>query len=128
SSRWWRLKMPSDTMTNRRAAAGRVSSAAESRASRAWTKFSVLSRAANAVTVFGVCPGWTMGRTRAPKMRVAARASGMCPAARAMIQAAEATGAARAFLEPDMSQAMQMRSGGEGTWRREVRVNGSAIG
>jgi hypothetical protein len=44
------------------------------------------------------------------------------------IQAAEATGPAKALMEPDTSQAMPTRSGGAGTRRRMVRVKGAAAG
>ena len=49
-------------------------------------------------------------------------------AARARIQAAEATGPVKALMEPEMSQAMPTLSGGAGTRRLVVRVKGSAVG
>src|SRR6266516_2486187 len=61
-------------------------------------------------------------------MTVAVRVPVMAPAARDKIQAAEATGPAKALMEPDTSQAMPTRSGGAGTRRRMVRVNGAAVG
>src|ERR1035441_7024128 len=59
---------------------------------------------------------------------VAVVAAGIEAVARARIQAAEATGPVKAVMEPDTSQAMPTRSGGAGTRRRVVRVNGSAVG
>src|SRR2546423_361234 len=47
-------------------------------------------------------------------MTVAVRVPVMAPAARDRIQAAEATGPAKALMEPDTSQAMPTRSGGAG--------------
>src|SRR5215472_11695277 len=52
----------------------------------------------------------------------------MAVVARARIQAAEATGPVKGIIEPDTSQAMPTFSGGAGTRRRVVRVNGSAVG
>src|SRR5437773_788758 len=64
----------------------------------------------------------------APEVTVAVVAAGIEAVARARIQAAEATGPVKAPIEPDSSQAMPTRSGGAGTRRRVVRVNGSAVG
>src|SRR4051794_14822075 len=61
-------------------------------------------------------------------MTVADRASGRWAAARASIQAAEATGRVKASMDPDTSQAMPTLRGGDGTWRRTVREKGSAVG
>ena len=59
---------------------------------------------------------------------MAVRAAGRLVVARASIQAVEATGPVKAIMEPDTSQAMPTLSGGAGTRRRVVRVNGSAVG
>ena len=70
------------------------------------------------------------GLTGLPYRTVAVVAAGRAQAARARIQAAEeaATGPVKGFMEPEMSQAMPTRSGGAGTRRLRVRVNGSAVG
>jgi hypothetical protein len=51
---------------------------------------------------------------------LAVRAEGRRPAERERIQAAEATGPAKAPMEPEMSQAMPTRSGGAGTRRLSI--------
>ena len=63
-----------------------------------------------------------------PYKTVAVVAPGRAEAARARIQAAEATGPVKAPMEPEMSQAMPTRRGGAGTRRLRVRVKGSAVG
>ena len=63
-----------------------------------------------------------------PYRTVAVVAAGRWQAARARIQAAEATGPVKGSMEPEMSQAMPTLSGGAGTRRLRVRVKGSAVG
>ena len=76
----------------------------------------------------GVWPGQVRAWTSSPNRTVAVAAEGSWPAARARIQAAEATGLVNCIMVPEMSQAMPSRSGGAGTRRLVVRVKGSAVG
>jgi hypothetical protein len=80
----------------------------------------VLAVAVKSVTWAGLSPGRVRAETPLPNSTVAVRAEGRWPAARARIQAAEATGPAKAPMEPEMSQAIPTRSGGAGTRRLRV--------
>src|ERR1035441_4392566 len=115
-------------MASRRAVPGRERPGWPARASRARQNRSVLSLARKSVMRAGVWPGQVRAWTRDPYRTVAVVAEGMWPAARARIQAAEVTGAAKPLMVPEMSQAMPSRSGGAGTRRLVVRVKGSAVG
>ena len=125
----WAYELASETMTSRRAVPGLARPRAPSRASIARQALSVLAVAVKSVTWAGASPGRVQGvDALAEQRRVAVRAEGRCPAARARIQAAEATGPVKAPMEPEMSQAIPTRSGGAGTRRLRVRVKGSAVG
>ena len=80
------------------------------------------------MTWAGARPGRVRASTRELYRTVAVVAAGMWEAARARIQAAEATGPVKGPMEPEMSQAMPTLSGGAGTRRLVVRVKGSAVG